>query len=191
VDVRGSGDTVALPAASAASPGQQGSSERVLSPFDDACRGRNANRSGAHEVEGSLDVPNTPITGLVYEVAIADQRVSMGSLPDVGTIRSFANRDVPDPEGKHGFQQVSAFDFNVRIPRQALPPAALQHLRISLYRLHQAPKQSLGLEALRQQLSEEELSEVARLVGLPANRVAGPPRAELERVLQLRFQDKT
>jgi hypothetical protein len=146
---------------------------------------------GAHEVEGPLDVPDMLITGLVYEVAIEDQRVSMGSLPDVGIVRSFANRDVPDPEGKHGFQQVSGFDFNVRIPRQALSPTALQHLRISLYRLHQAPKQSLRRETLRQQLSEEELSEVARLVGLPADRVAGPARAELERVLQLRFQDKT
>ncbi len=142
---------------------------------------------GAREVEGPLDVPGTLITGMVYEVAAADQRISMGSLPDVGILRSFANRDVPDPEGKHGFQQVTAFDFNVRIPRRNLTPTVLPHLRISLYRLRQAPKHPIGRETLRQQLSEEELSDVARLDGLPADKVAGPARAELERVLHLRF----
>jgi hypothetical protein len=142
---------------------------------------------GAREVEGPLDVPDTLVAGMVYEVAAADQRISMGSLPDVGILRSFANRDVPGPEGKHGFQEVATFDFNVRIPRHSLTPTALPHLRISLYRLHQAPKRALGREVLRQQLTGEELSEVARLDGLPADKVTGAARAELERVLDLRF----
>jgi hypothetical protein len=139
------------------------------------------------EVEGPLDVPDTLTSGLAYEVTIAGQRVSMGSLPDVGISRSFANRDVPSPEGKHGFQQVSTFDFNVRIPRRDLTPTALPHLRISLYRLRQAPKHPVGRETLRDQLSGEELSEVGRLDGLPPDRVADAARAELERLLRLRF----
>ena len=142
---------------------------------------------GAREVEGPLASPDTLPVGLVWEVAVGQQRISLGSLPDAGVLRSFANRDVPGPEGHHGFQEVSAFDFQVRIPRQALAATEPSNLRINLYRLRRALERRVSTEPLGQQLGENELAVVARLDGLRADRIADPARVDVARVLRLRL----
>jgi hypothetical protein len=142
---------------------------------------------GAREVEGPLAVADALPAGFSWEVATGDRRISLGSIPDAGVIRSFANRDLPEPQRHHGFQEVTAFDFNVRIPRRELTPDLLPRLRISLHRLSRVPERTLSTAPLRQQLSDEELTEVGHLDGLRADGVAETARAELERVLQTRL----
>ena len=142
----------------------------------------------AREVEGPLAVPETLPSGVAWEAVAGDRRIGMGHVPDAGVIRAFANRDVPEPGGRHGFQQqVSSFDFNVRIPRQEVTPDLLPDLRISLHRLHKAPEQALGTTPLHQQLSEEEFTEIGRLDGLGGAQLTEPARSELERILQARL----
>jgi len=56
----------------------------------------------AHEVAGPVDMPVALPHGHVYGVSIDDKRIALGSIPDAGVSRSFANRDVPGKEGKPG-----------------------------------------------------------------------------------------
>jgi hypothetical protein len=141
----------------------------------------------AREVDGPLTVPEVLPSGVSWDVSVGNRRISMGHVPDAGIVRAFANRDVPEPEGRHGFNEVSSFDFNVRIPRQEMTPDLLPNLRLSLHRLHKVPEQALGTQPLRQQLSEEELTEIGHLEGLSGARLAEPARSELERILQVRL----
>jgi hypothetical protein len=141
----------------------------------------------AREVEGPLTVAETLPSGVAWDVSVGNRRIATGHVPDAGVVRAFANRDVAGPEGRHGFFEVSSFDFNVRIPRQEVAPDVLPHLRISLHRLHKAPEQPLGTEPLHQQLSEEEFAEIGHLEGLSGAQLAEPAQSELERILQVRL----
>jgi hypothetical protein len=85
---------------------------------------------GIHEVAGPLTIPDAVIHGYVYEVLLGDRRVSLGSIPDVGGRRAFANADVPGPEGKHRFFPQAAFDFFVRIPKAELRSEMLPQMHI-------------------------------------------------------------
>src|SRR5262245_56394861 len=49
---------------------------------------------GMKEVLGPLAVPSAVTRGYAYEVLLDDQQIALGSLPDVGLRRAFANRDV-------------------------------------------------------------------------------------------------
>jgi hypothetical protein len=49
----------------------------------------------------SLSTLEYAVYGYAYEVLLDEQQVALGSIPDVGLRRSFANRDVDGPEGKH------------------------------------------------------------------------------------------
>ena len=141
----------------------------------------------AREVDGPLAVPEVLPSGVAWDVSVGNRRISMGHVPDAGIVRAFANRDVPEPEGRHGFREVSSFDFNVRISRQEVTPDFLPNLRLSLYRLHKAPEHALGTQPLYQQLSEEELTEIGHIEGLSGARLAESARSELERILQVRL----
>jgi hypothetical protein len=84
-------------------------------------------------------------------VLLDDQQIALGSIPDVGLRRAFANRDVPGPEGKHRFIQVPAFDFFVRIPKAHVSDANLPKLTIVLHNVRQAPDRLVPATALQRQ----------------------------------------
>jgi hypothetical protein len=137
---------------------------------------------GAREVEGPLTTPSAVINGSAYEVLLGDQQIALGSIPDVGLRRAFANRDVPDPEGKHRFIQVPSFDFFVRIPKAYISAVNLPRLTILLHNVRQAPDRLAPGAALQRQ-SGVETAEVARLSGLSLERLPAEVRPLFEKIL--------
>jgi hypothetical protein len=138
---------------------------------------------GASEVPGPLTIPSAVINGLAYEVLLDDQQIALGSIPDVGLRRAFANRDVPGPEGKHRFIQVPAFDFFVRIPKAHVSDANLPKLTIVLHNVRHAPDRLVPATALQRQ-SGIETTEVARLSGLSLEKLPPTVRPLFEKALQ-------
>ena len=138
---------------------------------------------GASEVPGPLTIPSAVINGLAYEVLVDDQQIALGSIPDVGLRRAFANRDVPGPEGKHRFIQVPTFDFFVRIPKAHVSDANLPKLTVVLHNVRQAPDRLAPATALQRQAGVETI-EVARLSGLSLERLPPAARPLFEKVLQ-------
>lgn len=138
---------------------------------------------GASEVAGPLTIPSAAINGLAYEVLVDDQQIALGSIPDVGLRRAFANRDVPDPEGKHRFMQVPTYDFFVRIPKTYVSDATLPRLNIVLHNVRQAPDRLVPATALQRQSGVETI-EVARLSNLSMERLPSGVRPLFEKILQ-------
>jgi hypothetical protein len=138
---------------------------------------------GASEVAGPLRIPSAVINGLAYEVLLDDQQIALGSIPDVGLRRAFANRDVPSPEGKHRFIQVPAFDFFVRMPKAHVSDTNLPKLTIVLHNVRQAPDRLVPAVALQSQSGVETI-EVARLSGLSLDRLPVEARPLFEKVLK-------
>jgi hypothetical protein len=138
---------------------------------------------GASEVPGPLTLPSAVINGFAYEVLLGDQQIALGSVPDVGLRRAFANRDVPGPEGKHRFIQVPSFDFFVRIPKSYISDMNLPKLTILLHNVRQAPDRLVPGAALQKQ-SGVEIAEVARLFGLRLEQLPASARSLFEKLLQ-------
>jgi hypothetical protein len=137
---------------------------------------------GVHEVPGALVLPTTVAHGLVYEATVDDQQVALGSLPDAGLSRSFANADVPGPEGKHRVFTRPSFNFFVRIPKAQLTTAALPKLNIVLHRVTDAPERLTALTPLARQPGIQAV-EVSRLPGLALEKLTPEVRPQLERLV--------
>jgi hypothetical protein len=137
---------------------------------------------GAKQVEGALALPSAVIHGYVYEVLVDDQQISLGSIPDAGVMRAFANRDVPGPQGKHHFATVPSFDFAVRVPGGQLVTANLPKLNIVLHRVDEAPDRLTSLAPLSKQPGVK-LQEVGRLAGIKLEQVEPATRPELQRIV--------
>lgn len=82
-----------------------------------------------------------------------DQQIALGSLPDVGVRRAFANRDVPGPEGKRYFIKVPAFDFFVRVPQGHISASTLSRLNVILHNVDDAPDRLTTLTPFAKQAS--------------------------------------
>jgi hypothetical protein len=127
-------------------------------------------------------MPSGVIHGYVYEVLLDEQQIALGSVPDAGVMRSFANRDVPGPQGKHHFATVPSFEFAVRIPAGHLVTANLPKLNIVLHKVEQAPDRFTSLAPLARQPGVK-LQEVARLPGIRLDQLPVAVRPELERIV--------
>jgi hypothetical protein len=137
---------------------------------------------GAKEVAGPLAIPSAVIRGHVYEVLIGDQQIALGSLPDVGLRRAFANRDVPGPEGKHRFFQTPTFDFVARIPRIHVTAENLTRMIVLLHNVQEAPDRLVPDVALQKQPGIV-TTEVARFPGLGLEQLPAGVRPQFERIL--------
>jgi hypothetical protein len=138
--------------------------------------------TGAKDVAGPLATPTAVIQGHVYEVLLGEQQIAIGSIPDVGVRRAFANRDVPGPEGKHRFVQIPAFDFFVRVPKAHVTADNLQKMAIILHNVREAPDRLAPTLAMHQQPGVEAV-EVARLSGMKLESVPAVVRSQLERII--------
>jgi hypothetical protein len=138
---------------------------------------------GVHEVAGPIDIPSFVARGYVYEASVDTRRIGLGSIPDLGVRRAFANRDVPGPEGKHRFIAEPSFDFFVRIPKRELLAATLPRLTIVLHQVGEAPDRSLTPEPLRTQAGVKAI-EVGRLSGIRLEGLPADVRSQIERILQ-------
>ncbi|MGH9610464.1 MAG: hypothetical protein ACRD34_12415, partial [Bryobacteraceae bacterium] len=138
---------------------------------------------GAKQVAGPLTMPSAVIHGYVYEVLVDGQQVALGSLPDVGVMRAFANRDVEGPQGKHHFATLPTFEFAVRIPAGHVFTANLPKLNIVLYNVQEAPDRLTTLAPLARQPGVK-AEEVGRLAGIRVEQLAPNVRPELERIVR-------
>jgi hypothetical protein len=137
---------------------------------------------GVKLVPGPLALPSGLIRGYAYEVILDDQQVGLGSLPDVGVQRAFANRDVEGPQGKHHFAKLPTFDFFVRVPAGYFVTANLPKLQVVLHIVEDAPDRLMSLTPLGKQPSVK-ASEVGRLAGFQLEQLPPTVRPELERIL--------
>jgi hypothetical protein len=138
--------------------------------------------TGIRQVPGPLAMPSAVIHGYAYEVLLNDQQVGLGSLPDVGVRRAFANRDVPEPQGKHFLIDVPTFDFAARIPKGYLVIANLPKLNIVLHKVDEAPDRFISLAPLQKQPGVK-ATEVGRLAGIKVEELSPAVRPNLERIL--------
>jgi hypothetical protein len=137
---------------------------------------------GLKEVPGPLAAPSAVIQGHVYEVLIGDQQIALGSIPDVGVRRAFANRDVPDPQGKHRFIHETSFEFFARIPKVHATTENLPKMTVVLHNVREAPDRLVPATAVQQQPGVDAV-EVARLSGIILAQVPAAVRVQLERIV--------
>jgi hypothetical protein len=137
---------------------------------------------GVKQVPGPLAMPSALIRGYAYEVLQDEQQVALGSVPDVGVRRAFANRDVEGPQGKHHFTNVPTFDFFVRIPKGHVTEATLPKLNIVLHKVEDAPERLTSLAALQKQPGVKTV-EVGRLAGIKLEQLPAAVRPHLEEIL--------
>jgi len=138
---------------------------------------------GVKQVPGPLVLPSAVIRGYAYEVLLDNQQISLGSVPDVGVRRAFANRDVPGPEGKHHFVKIPDFDFFVRVPQGHISAATLPKLNIVLHKVEDAPDRFTSLSPLAEQPGVKTV-ETGRLAGIKLDQLSPAVRSHLELVLR-------
>ena len=138
---------------------------------------------GIRVVPGVRAEPERLHYGLAYEVRAGNRRIAIGSVPDVGTRRSF-----PDPEGRPGMQghhlaELNSIEVNLRLPHDAFTAAALAKLQIELYRM-KGPPPDVPLTAAP-------LAEQFRDVLRPVAELRGIRAADLPRSLQTQLGEAT
>lgn len=138
---------------------------------------------GIRHVPGPLAIPSAVIHGYVYEVLLEDQQIALGSLPDVGVRRAFANRDVAEPYNQHFFIEVPSFDFAARIPRAYFVPANLPKLHVVLHKVEEAPDRFTTLAPLQRQPGVKTV-EVGRVVGIRPEQLSPALRRKFEEILK-------
>ncbi|HEV2273235.1 MAG TPA: hypothetical protein VGR96_03675 [Acidobacteriaceae bacterium] len=137
---------------------------------------------GVKRVPGPLGMPSGLIRGYVYEVLLNDQEIGLGSLPDVGVQRAFANSTVEGPQGKHHFAKLPTFDFFVRIPVSYVSTENLPKLQLVLHNVEDAPDRLTNLAPLGTQPGVK-TTEVGRLAGIQLDQLSPTVRRELEPIL--------
>ena len=137
---------------------------------------------GVKRVPGPLGMPSGLIRGYVYEVLLNDQEIGLGSLPDVGVQRAFANSTVEGPQGKHHFAKLPTFDFFVRIPASYVSTENLPKLQLVLHNVEDAPDRLTNLAPLGTQPGVK-TAEVGRLAGIQLDQLSPTVRRELELIL--------
>ena len=140
--------------------------------------------TSAKQVPGPLAMPSAVIHGYAYEVILNNQQVALGSVPDVGVRRAFANQDVPDPQGKHFLINVPTFDFSVRIPNGHFVTANLPKLNIVLHNVTEAPDRFTSLAPLAKQPGVK-TTEAGRLAGINLEQLSPNVRPSLEQILSV------
>jgi hypothetical protein len=122
----------------------------------------------SHLVDSPLMMPSTLRGAYAYEVTRDARLLHADSIPDLGVFRSF-----PDPHGTpeqrgHHIDELSSYDFDVRVPADELTPDALPNIAIVLHRVkEQPPARALSAQPLAVQF-ERELRELTRVEGIPA-----------------------
>lgn len=137
-----------------------------------------------HEVAGPMLLPNAVARGYAYEALIDNRRIGLGSIPDAGVNRAFANRDVPGPEGTHRFFPETGFNFFVRIPKTELSLDTLPRLAVGLFQVEEAPEH-LSLEPLPKHPGVH-TNEIGRLDGIRLEVLPEALRTDIERILRVK-----
>ena len=123
-----------------------------------------------------VDGPLTQTTAFqgrfAYEVTYGGRLLHAGSIPDLGTVRSFAHPNGTLEQRGHHTYELSSYEFDARVSAAQLQGTELSKISIALYRVKQparpdAPRAMLSSELLAVQ-REQHLREIGRVVGVPA-----------------------
>ena len=144
---------------------------------------------GAHAVPGEPPITQRLDYGLAYEIANGSRRVAFGSVPDVGTRRSF-----PDPEGRAGMQghhlaELETFEINVRMPQKEFSERTLPKLRVTLFRMKEQPTAVSISEAPLAQQFGNQLRPVAELRGIDPRGLPDAVRAQVRSAATTRVEN--
>lgn len=121
----------------------------------------------SHLVDGPLLQSSTFLGSYVYEVTDGSRLIHAGSLPDLGVVRSFAAPGGTGPLLGHHTYDLSTYEFDARIPAEAMTRQALPKLEIAIYRIKDKFRPGPLLDMPLSIQRERELREVARVVGIP------------------------
>lgn len=139
---------------------------------------------GARAVEGPLAFDESLDGELVYEVRAGRRRIGIGTVPDAGEMRSFPPPEPREGQIGHHVVPLPATEFNVRIPAEDLPPAALEHLSIDVYQMKERPERPyLSAEPLAEQYGKDARL-VAQLRGVETQKLEPRVRDDLKRALR-------
>lgn len=121
----------------------------------------------SHLVDSPLIQDSNFLGSHAYEVTDGERLLYAGSLPDLGTFRSFVHPAGTQEQMRHHIYEMLSYDFDVRVPAAALTRQSLRHIEIALYRVKdRLPDRVLTAAPLSSQF-ERDLREVGRVVGIP------------------------
>lgn len=148
----------------------------------------------SQRVDGPLAQATSFQGGFAYEVAYGGRLLHAGSIPDLGTVRSFAHPNGTLEQRRHHTYELSSYEFDARVSVTQLRGVALSGVSIALYRVKQparpdAPPTTLSAESLSVQ-RKQNLREIGRVVGLPASVLPPELRSEPERPVSRRPKAK-
>lgn len=104
---------------------------------------------GSHVVDGPLAQTAAFQGGYAYEVTEGDRLLHAGSIPDLGVVRSFAYPEGTLEQQRHHTYELSTYEFDARVPADALQRAALPKIAVVLYRVKErAPARAMPAQPL-------------------------------------------
>ena len=134
-------------------------------------------------VEGPL-VTNEALHGdLAYEVTMGGRRLSSGSIPDAGMMRSFPPLEPAEGQEGHFFTPATSYEFVVRIPKDAVSIRSLPRLNVTLFRIKEPVPLAEGPEPLGDRFPKE-LHEVGRIRGIRIEHLPKHAQADARRALR-------
>jgi hypothetical protein len=121
----------------------------------------------SHLVDGPLSQSTTFHGTSAYDVTYQDRLLHAGSVPDLGTQRSFPNPQGPADQHGHHLTPREVSEFSARIPAREVTPETIAGIRVRLHRVAEAtsaPRLSAAPLAVQ---FEGRITPTAELVGLP------------------------
>lgn len=127
----------------------------------------------SHLVAGPLAQTQTLQGGHAYEVSAQGRVLHVGSIPDLGTFRSFANPKGTLEQHRHHSYQLTTYEFDARVSLAELRGVDPATVSIALFRVKQAdvvgtPPATLDVRSFAMK-REQQLREVGRVAGIPAS----------------------
>lgn len=127
----------------------------------------------SHVADGPLAQTNAFNGPYAYEVVDGGRLLHAGSIPDLGTVRAFANMEgTPEQHRHHGYR-LETYEFDVRVPGAELARSSLANVAIILHRVKApdalgTPAATIATAPLATQRSET-FREIGRVIGIPAH----------------------
>jgi hypothetical protein len=121
----------------------------------------------AKTVDGPLAQPASLIGQHAYEVVLDAQQLAVEGIADIAVSRSY-----PRPwQHEHHIVQRQDFEFNIRIPRSAVPSNALDRIKINLFQFPDALPKAISGRALLSRQFGNQARIIATLDGITADRI--------------------
>lgn len=134
------------------------------------------------EVDGPLTMSSEIVGAHAYEVVLDAKTIAIAGIPDIGVSRSF-----PRPgTHEHFITERDTFEFNVRVPRAALPENAIPRVAVTLYRFPDASRRIVSGAIARQPGLQATV--IAKLDALPETAFEAQARTQVRQIFPNTFR---